>query len=49
MSKKLYVSLSFDDGRIDNYTNVLPILEKYKLNATKHIISGYIDGTNQNK
>lgn len=49
MSKKLYISLSFDDGRVDNYINVLPILEKYRLKATIHIISGYIDGTYHNK
>lgn len=28
------ISLSFDDGRYDNYTNVLPILRKYDIPAT---------------
>ena len=49
MNNKLYISLSFDDGRIDNYTNVLNILKKYNLNATIHVITGYIDGTYNNK
>lgn len=42
---KLRISLSFDDGRSDNYYNVLKIINKYNLNATIHVISGYIDGS----
>lgn len=45
MNNKLHISLSFDDGRIDNYTNVLPIIKKYGLKATVHVITGYVDGT----
>lgn len=37
------VSLSFDDGRYDNYTNVLPILRKYDIPATFNITTAYID------
>lgn len=37
------ISLSFDDGRSDNYTNVLPILEKYNIPATFNIATAYVD------
>lgn len=37
--------LSFDDGRIDFYKNVFPILKKYSQNATLHITTGFIDGS----
>lgn len=36
------VSLSFDDGRIDNYTIVLPVLRRLHLQATFNICTGYI-------
>ncbi len=39
------VCLSFDDGRMDNYTNVIPILERYGLKGTFNITTAYIDGT----
>jgi peptidoglycan/xylan/chitin deacetylase (PgdA/CDA1 family) len=39
------VVLSFDDGRIDNYQIVFPILKKYGLTASIHITTGFIDGS----
>jgi peptidoglycan/xylan/chitin deacetylase (PgdA/CDA1 family) len=38
------VSITFDDGYADNYTNALPILKKFDLTATFFIASGYLDG-----
>ncbi len=37
-----YVSLTFDDGYRDFYTNVFPLLKKYKVHATVFIIAGSI-------
>ena len=45
IANKSYIGLSFDDGRIDNFTNVLPVLEKLGIPATFNITTGYIDGT----
>ena len=45
---KCYISLSFDDGRDDNYIVALPILEKYDMKATFNIATGYIDGSLKN-
>lgn len=42
---KAKIVLSFDDGRLDNYINVYPILLKYKLKATFNIATAYVDGT----
>ena len=42
---KLIVSLSFDDGRKDTYDYAYRILRKYDLNATVHVITGYVDHT----
>lgn len=36
--------ITFDDGYADNYLNALPILKRYKLNATFFIATAYIDG-----
>ncbi len=36
------VLITFDDGYEDNYTNVLPILEKYDAKATVFLIGSYI-------
>lgn len=41
--KNFYVSITFDDGRLDNFTNALPILEKHNLRATFFITTGFID------
>ena len=41
---KAYISFSFDDGRIDNYTKAYPILKKHNLPATFNITTGYIEG-----
>ncbi len=38
------LGLSFDDGRIDNYTNVFPLLKKYQIPATFNITVGYVEG-----
>ena len=42
--QKCLVSLSFDDGRIDNYTMAYPILKKIDLPATFNITMGYVTG-----
>lgn len=39
-----YISLSFDDGRIDNHSVAYPILKKYNLPATFNITTGYVEG-----
>ena len=46
---KCYISITFDDGREDNYRNAYKILKKHNLKATIYVISGYIDGTYTNK
>ena len=42
--EKAIIAFSFDDGRLDNYTNAYPILKKHHLPATFNITSGYIKG-----
>lgn len=39
------IILTFDDGRIDNYTIAYPIMKKHDVKATMFITTGYIDGT----
>ena len=40
------VIMSFDDGYIDNYTEMFPIIKKYNVKVTVFMISGYIGGEN---
>lgn len=40
---KCIISFSFDDGRIDSYTEALPILKRYNLPATFNITTGYVE------
>jgi peptidoglycan/xylan/chitin deacetylase (PgdA/CDA1 family) len=41
-SPSAVVSLTFDDGVEDQYTNALPILQQYGMHGTFYIISGYV-------
>jgi peptidoglycan/xylan/chitin deacetylase (PgdA/CDA1 family) len=38
------VSITFDDGYADNYTNALPILEKHQAAATFFVATAFLDG-----
>lgn len=40
------VVLSFDDGYRDFYTDVFPILKKYRVKAVAYIVSGFLDKPN---
>lgn len=40
-----YVSLTFDDGRSDNYEIAFPIMQRYGLIGTLYCTTGYIDGS----
>lgn len=42
--ERCLIGLSFDDGRIDNYTLLRPLLERYNLPATFNITTGYVLG-----
>ena len=37
------VSITFDDGYLDNYNHAFPVLEKYQLKATIFLISDYVN------
>jgi peptidoglycan/xylan/chitin deacetylase (PgdA/CDA1 family) len=38
------VIMSFDDGYIDNYTEMFPIIKEYNVKVTVFMITNYIDG-----
>ena len=40
-----YVSITFDDGRSDNFAYAFPIMQKYSLQGTLFCTTGYIDKT----
>lgn len=40
---KPFVSITFDDGYRDNYTNALPILKKEQVPFTVYVTTGFID------
>jgi peptidoglycan/xylan/chitin deacetylase (PgdA/CDA1 family) len=40
-----HVLVTFDDGYLDNFTNALPILNKYKIPACFFITTGFVSGS----
>jgi peptidoglycan/xylan/chitin deacetylase (PgdA/CDA1 family) len=42
------IILTFDDGYVDHYTNVFPILQEMGMTATFFIITGFIDANDSN-
>lgn len=44
MEKKAYITLTFDDGRRDNYEIFMEILEPNNIPATLYVATGYIEG-----
>ena len=40
-----YVSITFDDGRRDNFLYAYPIMKKYNLTGTIYCTTGFVDGT----
>lgn len=40
-----YLSITFDDGRADNYSTAFPIMQKYGLTGTLFCTTGFVDGT----
>ncbi len=43
-SDRKTVIMSFDDGYIDNYTEMFPIIKKYNVKVTVFMVGGYING-----
>src|SRR5215831_14364836 len=37
------IVLTFDDGYLDNWVNVFPILKKYEMNATIFVVPEFVD------
>ena len=46
--KEKAVVITFDDGWLDNYIYVYPVLKKYKINATIFIVTDRIERANKN-
>ena len=42
------VLLTFDDGYVDNYTELFPLLQKYQVKATVFVIAGTVDYNTNN-
>lgn len=40
-----YISITFDDGRKDNYTRAYPIMSHYNMTATVFVTTGFVDET----
>lgn len=40
-----YVSITFDDGREDNYSVALPVMERYGMKGTVFVTTGFADGS----
>lgn len=40
-----YLSITFDDGRDDNFETAFPIMQKYGLTGTLFCTTGFVDGT----
>lgn len=40
-----YVSITFDDGRSDNYLLAKPIMDRFQFAGTIYVTTGFIDGT----
>ena len=40
-----YVSLTFDDGREDNYSVAFPVMKRYGIPGTVYVATGFADGT----
>ena len=36
-----YVSITFDDGREDNYSVALPVMERYGMKGTVFVTTGF--------
>ncbi len=41
------ISLTFDDGYLDNLRNALPLLEKFNIHATIFVTSGFVGSTEE--
>lgn len=40
-----FVAITFDDGRSNNYTTAFPVMEKYSLQGTLFVTTGFVDHT----
>ncbi|MBI4430106.1 MAG: polysaccharide deacetylase family protein [Candidatus Omnitrophica bacterium] len=39
------ISITFDDGYLDNYANAFPVLRRYGFSATVYVITGLVSGS----